>query len=353
MLNNADVGELLWNARREATDHRRRALERASRASRFWPEEVHDLAAAGRPLTELRAVGPWIAAQIETWLEDPPPVPEADETRRGFLTYAEVQSTLDADPSWESLPCADLQMHTTHSDGAVSLEDMIGAARVLGRSFVAVTDHSQSLQIANGMTPDQLAAQRGAIDTLDRAFADAGDDFRILRSMEVDVFPDGTMDMNDESLSTLDLVLGAFHSKLRSTVDETDRYLAALRQPRLHVLAHPKARMYGRRVGLVADWRRVFAEAARLGKAVELDATVWRQDLSVSLATLAREEGVRWFSIGSDAHNELELEFLSFGMATAARAGIERDRILNYRSIDFVRSWARELNEEARIEHEG
>jgi histidinol phosphatase-like PHP family hydrolase len=352
MLSNADLGELLWSASREATDHRRRALERASRASRFWPEEVLDLAGAGRPLTELRGVGPWIAAQIESWLEDPPPVPEADESRRGFLTYAEVRTTLDADASWESLPCADLQMHTTHSDGAASLEDMVEAARVLGRSFVAVTDHSQALQIAHGMGPEELAAQRDAIDALDGAFADAGDDFRILRSMEVDVFPDGTMDMDDQSLSTLDLVLGAFHSKLRSTMDETDRYLAALRQPRLHVLAHPKARMYGRRVGLVADWRRVFAEAARLGKALELDATVWRQDLSVSLARLAREEGVRWFSIGSDAHNEIELEFLPFGMATAARAGIERDRILNYRSIDFVRTWARELNEVARIEHE-
>jgi histidinol phosphatase-like PHP family hydrolase len=351
MLTNADVGDLLWLASREATDHRRRALERASRASRFWPEEVRSMAAAGRPLTELRAVGPWIAAQIETWLEHPPPVPEVDETRRGFLTYADVRSTLDPDPEWESLPCADLQMHTTYSDGALSLEDMVGAARALGRSFVAVTDHSVSLQVANGMTPERLAVQRRAIEELDAAIAGAGDDFRILRSMEVDIFPDGTMDMDDASLSTLDLVLGAFHSKLRSTADETERYLAALRQPRLHVLAHPKARMYGRRVGLVADWRRVFAEAARLGKAVELDATVWRQDLNVPLATLAREEGVQWFSIGSDAHNELELEFLPFGMATAARAGIERDRILNYRSIDFVRSWARELAEEARVEH--
>jgi DNA polymerase (family 10) len=307
---------------------------------------VRDLAAAGGPLTDLRGVGPWIAAQVETWLETPPPLPEVDEARRGFLTYAEVRSTLDLDPEWESLPSADLQMHTTYSDGGVSLEGMVDAARTLGRSFVAVTDHSQSLRIARGMSPEALAGQRRAIDALDRAFADAGDDFRVLRSMEVDVFPDGTMDMDDASLSTLDLVLGAFHSKLRSTVDETERYLAALRQPRLHVLAHPKARMYGRRVGLVADWRRVFAEAARLGKALELDATVWRQDLNVELATLAREEGVRWFSIGSDAHSELELEFLPFGMATAARAGIDRERILNYRSVDFVRSWARELGEE-------
>jgi DNA polymerase (family 10) len=350
VLSNGDVGELLWHASREKVDHRRRALERASRASRFWPVEVRDVAAAGRPLTELRAVGPWIAAQIETWLEHPPPVPEVDEARRGFLTHAEVRVALAADPAWESRPSADLQMHTTHSDGAASLGDMIGAARALGRSFVAVTDHSRSLQIANGMTSERLAVQREAIDALNRAFAESGDGFRILRSMEVDVFPDGTMDMDDGSLSTLDLVLGAFHSKLRSAADETGRYLTALRQPRLHVLAHPKARMYGRRVGLVADWRRVFAEAARLGKAVELDATVWRQDLDVALARLAREEGVQWFSIGSDAHSEPELEFLPFGMATAALAGIERERILNYRTIDFVRSWARRLGDHERTE---
>jgi DNA polymerase (family 10) len=124
------------------------------------------------------------------------------------------------------------------------------------------------------------------------------------------------------------------------TTDETERYLAALRRPRLHVLAHPKARMYGRRVGLVADWRRVFAEAARLGKALELDATVWRQDLSVEMARVARSEGVPWFSIGSDAHSSNELEFLPFGMATAALAGIPRKQILNYQTVDFVRSWA-------------
>src|SRR5256885_15430587 len=151
-----------------------------------------------------------------------------------------------------------------------------------------------------------------------------------------EVSPGGSLAWEEPSLASLDLVLGAFHSKLRSTTDETERYLAALRQPRLHVLAHPKARMYGRRVGLVADWRRVFAEAARLGKALELDATVWRQDLNVEMVTLAREEGVRWVSIGSDAHSAGELEFLPFGLATAALAGIPRDRILNYRSVDFV-----------------
>jgi histidinol phosphatase-like PHP family hydrolase len=341
VLTNAELGELLWSAGREETDHRRRALERASRASRFWPDEASDLVAAGRPLTELRAVGPWVAARIHGWLDDPPPAPEPDETRRGFLTYAEVRRTLDADPTWEATPCADLQMHTTFSDGGLPLEEMVATARALGRSFVAITDHSQALTIAHGMTAERLAEQGRLIDGLNRGLEAEGEPFRILRSMEVDLFADGTLDMDDATLSTLDLVLGAFHSNLRSKQDETERYLAALRQPRLHVLAHPKARMYGRRAGLSADWRRVFAEAARLGKAVELDATVWRQDLSVELATIAREEGVAWFSIGSDAHTALELEFLPFGMATAALAGIPRERILNYRSVDFVRTWAR------------
>ncbi len=292
-LTNGDLGELLWNASREESNHRRTALERASRASRFWTEEAGELVEAGRPLTELRAVGPWVAERIAGWLDEPPPVPEPEETRRGFLTASEVRRALADDPGWESEPCGDLQMHTTFSDGSLPLEEMVAAARSIGRSYVAVTDHSETLTIAHGMTADQLAEQGRQIDALDGWFGTERDPFRVLRSMEVDVFPDGTMDMDDATLAGLDLVLGAFHSKLRSKEDETERYLAALRQPRLHVLAHPKARMYGRRVGLVADWRRVFAEAARLGKALELDATVWRQDLNVELATLAREEGVQ------------------------------------------------------------
>jgi histidinol phosphatase-like PHP family hydrolase len=341
VLTNAELGELLFDASREETDHRRRALTRASRGAWFWPEEASELAASGRSLTELRSVGPWIAERIQAWLEHPPAIPETDETRRGFLTYAQVRRVLDADPAWESSPCADLQMHTTWSDGSLPLEEMVAAARSLGRPFVAITDHSQSLTIANGMSPDELAAQGRAIDALNRGFERDGDPFRVLRSMETDLFADGSIDADDETLASLDLVLGAFHSKLRSKEDETERYLAALRQPRLDVLAHPTARMFGRRAGLVADWRRVFAEAARLGKALELDATPARQDLTVELATLAREEGVEWFSIGSDAHSATELEFLPFGMAVAALAGIPRERILTYRPVEFVRRWAR------------
>ena len=344
-LSNGVLAELLWRAGEEETDHRRRALRRAAGAARYWTEEAAALAEAGRSLTELNAVGPWIAATIHAWLDAPPAVPEPDETRRGFLTLAEVRRVLDADPAWEQTPHADLQVHTTDSDGSLPLGEMVAAARSLGRSFIAITDHSKSLTIANGMSEERLADQIVRIDELNAELARAGDPFRVLRSMEMDVFVDGSADMEPEVLAPLDLVLGAFHSKLRIREDQTQRYLETLRNPSIHVLAHPKARMYGRRAGLQADWPRVFAEAARRGKAVELDATPARQDLDVQLARVAEAEGVEWFSIGSDAHAANELGFLPFGLATAALAGIPRRRILNYRTAEEVVAWASELRE--------
>jgi putative hydrolase len=340
---NGDLAELLRRAGDEETDHRRRALHRAASAARFWSEEAVDLVEAGRSLTELRAVGPWVAERIHAWLEAPPEIPGPDETRRGFLTLAEVRAVLDAEPGWERTPHADLQVHTTDSDGALPLPEMVVAARALGRPFVAITDHSKSLTIANGMDEERLSDQGVRIDELNAGMASAGDPFRVLRSMEMDVFVDGTADMEPEALAPLDLVLGAFHSKLRIREDQTERYLAALRNPSVQVLAHPQTRMYGRRAGLQADWPRVFAEAALRGKAVELDATPARQDLSVELARVAMAEGVGWFSIGSDAHAAFELEFLPFGLATAALAEIPRERILNYRLVEDVRTWAAEL----------
>jgi histidinol phosphatase-like PHP family hydrolase len=342
-LTNAQLAELLWRAGDEESDHRRRALHRASRAARMWPDEAADLAASDRSLTELRAVGPWVAARMHAWLDDPPPIPEQDPTRVGFLTFSDVRRALDAHPEWEAEPIADLQVHTTDSDGAMPLEEVAELARSLGRPYIGVTDHSQSLTIANGMDEDRLADQGRRIQDLNARLAEEGHAFRVLRSIEMDVFVDGSADMPGEALAPLDLVLGAFHTKLRVTEDQTDRYLAALRNPSVHVLAHPKARMYGRRVGLTADWPRVFAEAAALGKAVEIDATPARQDLSVELATIAVEAGVRWFSIGSDAHVALEHGFLPFGLAIAALAGVPRDRVLNVRPATEVIEWARAL----------
>jgi histidinol phosphatase-like PHP family hydrolase len=342
---NADLTVLLWEASRDEKDHRRRALERASRAARFWPEEAADVAAADRSLTELRAVGPWVAAKIHEWLDSPSAVPEPDDTQRGFLTYAEVRGVLDADPSWETEPHGDLQVHSTDSDGSLPFVEMAQRARELGRRFVSFTDHSKSLTIAGGQDEDQLADQGRRIDAYNADLAAGGEPFRVLRSIEMDIAVDGTGDMDPAALQQLDLVLGAFHSALRVKEDQTERYVAALNNPTVHVLAHPKARMFGRRTGLEADWPRVFDEAARVGKAVEIDATPNRQDLNVELARIAVASGVRWFSIGSDAHSALELEFLPFGMAIASLAGVPRERVLNYLSADDVVAWARALVE--------
>lgn len=343
-LDNAALSHLLLVAAAEEADHRRRALDRASKAAWTWPVEAADVAAAGRPLTELRSVGPWVAAKLEAWLDAPPSVPEIDETRVGFVTFAWVRRVLDADPSWEADPHGDLQTHSTHSDGKLTLEEMADAARSRGRTFVAATDHSKSLTIAKGQTEEELLAQGVRIDALNEALAAHGETFRVLRSIEMDVFEDGSGDMDPEALRTLDLVLGAFHSKLRIADDQTDRYVAALRNPSVHVLAHPRARMFGRRTGIRADWRRVFAEAAVSGKAVEIDANARRQDLSLDAVRLAVAEGVRWFSIGSDAHDASELDHLPIGLAIAAAGEVPRERILNYLSPDGVVAWARALD---------
>ncbi len=342
-LTNDDLSELLWRAGDEESGHRRLALRRASRAARSWTEEASAVDAAGRSLTELTGVGAWVAEKIRAWLDDPPPAPEPDPTRQGFLTLSQVQAALRDAPEWETTPHADLQVHTTDSDGSLPLRQMAFAARDAGRTFVAITDHSQSLRIANGMDPDRFRRQGEAIDGLNEELEGQGEPFRVLRSMEMDVLVDGASDMPAGSLDGSDLVLGAFHSKLRTGDDQTARYVATLHNPDVQIIAHPRARMYGRRVGLQADWPRVFDEAAETGKALELDATPYRQDLDVELARLAVRAGVRWFSIGSDAHADTELGSLPYGFATAVLAGVPRDRVLNYRSADFVKDWARDL----------
>ena len=300
----------------------------------LWPEEAADLDRAGRPLTDLRAVGPWVADRIRRWLDEPPELPEPPEARRGFMTRAQARRILAAQPSAPRVR-ADLQMHTTWSDGTVSIEEMAARSASLGREFVAITDHSVGLPIAGGMDEVTLLRQGVEIDHVNTEGAGP----RILRSIEMNLSPGGQGDMDPRTLGGLDLVLGAFHSQLRRTEDQTERYLAAVRNPTVHVLAHPRGRRWGSRPGLRADWPTVFAAAAQAGTALEIDAFPDRQDLQVELLELARDAGA-WISIGSDAHTLDELDHLELGEAAAIRAGITEDRVLNLRSADEVVAWA-------------
>jgi DNA polymerase (family 10) len=197
---------------------------------------------------------------------------------------------------------------------------MAFAARDAGRTFVAITEHSQSLRIANGMDPDRFQRQGQAIDGLNEELEGQGEPFRVLRSMEMDVLVDGASDMPAGSLDGSDLVLGAFHSKLRTGDDQTARYVATLHNPDVQIIAHPRARMYGRRVGLQADWPRVFDEAAETGKALELDATPYRRDLA-SARPVGRARRVRWFSSGATP-TPIRNRISPYGFATAVFAGV-------------------------------
>src|SRR5207249_7747718 len=136
-----------------------------------------------------------------------------------------------------------------------------------------VTDHSKGLPIAHGMHEGRLREQGEDVAAANAELAAAGSKLRILHGIEMNLSPDGEGDMEPDALARLDLVLGAFHSKLRVTEDQTGRYVAGVRNPQVDVLAHPRCRMFDRRVGLSADWRAVFEAAAEADTAVEIDAT--------------------------------------------------------------------------------
>ncbi|MGH2661640.1 MAG: PHP domain-containing protein [Actinomycetota bacterium] len=283
-------------------------------------------------------MGPWVAGIIEEWIETPPdPIPDPPAVRAGFKTVAEARAILAEHPEWRLR--ADLQMHTTWSDGTLPLDEMVRLAGKRGYEHVAVTDHSQELPIARGMDEAKLLRQGEAIDRLNRELAEEEASIRALRAIEMNLSPAGEGDMDPEVLGTLDLVLGAFHSKLRVTEDQTDRYLAALANPTIHVLAHPRGRRWGTRPGLQADWKRVAEAAAERGVALEVDAFPDRQDLEVGLLSHVREAG-GWVSIGTDAHRPEELGFMDLGVAAAIAAEIPRDRILNFLATEELRAWA-------------
>jgi histidinol phosphatase-like PHP family hydrolase len=338
LVSNAQIAELLTRAAESADGHRRRALQRAARAAFLWPAEAAALVSQGRSLTELPQVGPWIAAMIESVLADPPEFVEPPEIRRGFLTVAEARATVAANPDAVASLLSDLQMHTTYSDGRATLRDMVGAAAARGYAHVAITDHSKGLTVANGMDENRLAEQARDVAAVNEELAAAGQNFRALHGIEMNLSPSGEGDMDPTALASLDLVLGAFHSKLRVTDDQTERYLAALRNPDFHVLAHPRGRKYNLRLGLRADWPLVMHTAAASGKALEIDSLPDRQDLDVELLELARESGA-FVSIGTDAHSVSQLESIELGLAAALRAGIPRSRVLNYMTAEELATW--------------
>lgn len=344
-MKNSEIAELLARAAEHAKQPLQRALRRAARRAFLWPEEVEEIYARGESLTVLSGVGPYLNKQIINWLRDPPePDGTIPEIRHDFLTLAEARTLRSKYPGRFSEIRGDLQMHTLWSDGSSSVQDMAVAAKSRGYSHIAITDHSKGLKIAGGIDEDQLAKQAEEINAINETRGGNANGFRILRSIELNLSPTGAGDMEQSALDGLDLVLGCFHSALRRKEDQTERYLAALRNCSIHILGHPRGRIYNFRLGLSADWARVFALAAQLDKAVEIDCYPDRQDLSIGLLAIARKEGCR-ISMGTDSHGPSQLEFMELGVAAAIRAKLDPTRVLNYMPTDQLLKWSQSLRD--------
>ena len=347
MLSNTDIAELLAQQADRETGVLIRAFRRAARSAFLWPEEVSELVAQNRSLIELRAIGPFIEKQIRQWIDKPHQVKTIPLIRRDFLSLAYARRVLAARPDWTKKLRGDLQMHTRWSDGSGTVAEMAQAAANRSYEYIAITDHSKGLKIAGGIDERALKLQGAEITKVNVALSKSSSNLTVLRSIEMNLNPRGEGDMSPDSLRSLDIVLGSFHSALRKTEDQTERYLAALRNPHVHILGHPRGRIYNFRPGLKADWAHVFRKAARLDKALEIDCYPDRQDLNVALLKIARSHGTR-ISLGTDAHHPGQLEFIELGLAAVLRAKLQPERIINFMSIVDVRKWIEHLRFAAR-----
>jgi histidinol phosphatase-like PHP family hydrolase len=343
VLSNTDVAELLARQAERESGILSRAFRRAARSAFLWPEEVAQVAAQNRSLTELRSIGPFIEKQIRGWLDKPPQSSKTiPEIRRDFISFAEARRLLALRPAWSKELRGDLQTHTRWSDGSGTIAEMADAAKERSYSYIAITDHSKGLKIAGGIDEPTLRKQRLEIAKINTLTSKLGGRLIVLRSVEMNLNSRGEGDMSPASLSSLDLVLGSFHSSLRITEDRTERYLAALRNPHIQILGHPRGRIYNYRLGLKADWSRVFAEATALDKALEIDCYPDRQDLNVALLKIARKQGTR-ISLGTDAHHPWQLEFIELGLAAALKAKISAERIINFMPTFGLKTWVRQI----------
>jgi DNA polymerase (family 10) len=219
----------------------------------------------------------------------------------------------------------DLHSHTTWSDGANSVEEMVNFYRSKGFKYLALTDHSPSLRVANGLDIGRLRAKNAEIDQLNSKFQD----FEILKGSEVDILADGSLDYPDEILEELDVVVAAIHSGFKhDSKTQTERILSAIRNPYVNIIAHPHGRLIGKRDGYQIDLEMIFRAAKEYGVAIEVNSQALRLDLNDVNCRLAKEYGVK-LAINSDAHHFEQSEFLTYGVGTARRGWIEAKDVIN------------------------
>lgn len=219
----------------------------------------------------------------------------------------------------------DLHSHTTATDGKFTLEEMAEAARKRSYEYLAITDHSKRVYMARGLNAHALARQIKEIDKLNRNWKT----FRILKSSEVDILEDGSLDLSDDILRELDLVVGSIHYNFNLSKNrQTERILRAMDNRYFNVLAHPTGRRIGKREPYEIDLHRVLEAAKQNRCCVELNAQPERLDLTDVHVKMAKEMGVK-VAISTDAHSVMDLEHMRFGIAQARRGWLERGDVLN------------------------
>ncbi len=230
----------------------------------------------------------------------------------------------------------DLHMHTTATDGRADAWTMARAARDAGRRYVAITDHSRALAMANGLDEHRALAQAGEVRGLNGR--DDLDGLTVLAGIECDILPDGRLDLAEDCLAELDIVIASVHSAMNQDESEmTDRLLKAIECPWVDVIAHPTSRLIMKREPSRCRLDEVFAAAAASGVALEINSQPDRLDLDDVHARRARERGVR-LMIDSDAHSPAALGNLRWGVTTARRAGLEAADVLNTQSAGAFRA---------------
>ncbi len=229
-----------------------------------------------------------------------------------------------------------IHVHSHHSDGANSIAEMAQATRELGYHYLVISDHSRSAQYANGLTEERIVAQHREIDELNRQFTN----FRILKSIECDILPDGSMDFPDEVLATFDLVIASIHSRFKMTEEEaTARILKAMENPYVTIIGHPTGRLLLGREGYPLNLRKILEHAARLGVAIELNANPHRLDLDWRWLREAKRLGVK-IAIGPDAHQVEGLKDMRYGVGIARKGWLEKSDVLNCLSVEELLQFA-------------
>jgi len=234
-----------------------------------------------------------------------------------------------------------LHNHSTYSDGAHSLEEMAHAARERGYSYFGICDHSQSLRVASGMSPDTVRRQQAEIRRLNDRFAeDGGPPFRIFSGVESDILADGSLDYDDDVLALFDFIVASIHTGFNMTRDEaTRRLVTAVENPWTRILGHPTGRLILRRNGYDIDHEAVLEACAKNDVAVELNANPYRLDLDWTWVERARELGVL-VSINPDAHSIDQLDLTGWGVRAARKGGLQAGECLNTFSADAFARWA-------------